>query len=310
MRVLVTGGAGFIGSNLVRRLQSQHEVTVLDDLSTGLQSNLEGLPVQVFEGSVTDRELVIHAAAGTQAIVHLAARGSVPRSIVDPEATHRVNCDGTLNILEAARTSGARVIYSSSSSVYGANDALPKREDMWVRPLSPYAASKLAAEGYCAAYDASYGVPTLALRFFNVYGPWQRPDHDYAAVIPRWIWALLNVEPVMVEGDGSQSRDFTHVATVVDVIAHALEDPGVFGQQLNLAYGNRISLVELLRLLEEITETPARIEYRDRRASDVAHSQNDPTRLLEAFPAVVPVSLPDGLAETVMWMREHKQTAS
>ena len=310
MKVLVTGGAGFIGSNLVRRLRSQHEVTVFDDLSTGLQSNLEGLEVQVIEGSVTDLDAVRAAATGTQLIVHLAARGSVPRSIADPEATHRVNCDGTLNVLEAARTSGARVIYSSSSSVYGANDSLPKREDMWVRPLSPYAASKLAAEGYCAAYDASYGVPTLTLRFFNVYGPWQRPDHDYAAVIPRWIWALLNEEPVIVEGDGSQSRDFTHVATVVDVIAHALENPEVFGQQVNLAYGNRISLVELLSLLEEITGTSARIDYRARRTSDVAHSQNDPTRLLEAFPAVVPVNLPEGLAETVKWMREHKQSAS
>ena len=186
MRILVTGGAGFIGANLVRTcLAHDHEIVVLDDLSTGNLDNLEGTDVTFIHGSVTDATTVRRAASDVDSIVHLAARGSVPRSLKDPVATHEVNATGTLNVLEAARLSrGQQVIMASSSSVYGANPELPKREDSATRPMSPYAASKLAAEGYAVAYRTAYDLPTLAFRFFNVFGRFQSAGHAYAAVIP------------------------------------------------------------------------------------------------------------------------------
>ena len=224
MRVLITGGAGFIGSNLARAaLAEGHEVVVLDDLSTGYAGNLDGLAVRFHEGSVNDRDVLDAALEDVDAVVHLAALGSVPRSILDPAATHHVNATGTLSVLEGARRADVRhVVMSSSSSVYGLNPALPKSEREWVRPLSPYAVSKLAGEQYVLAYQQSFGLETLAFRFFNVYGPRQMPGHTYAAVVPVFLDAMLRGRPVPVHGDGLQSRDFTYVGTVCGVLLDAV----------------------------------------------------------------------------------------
>ena len=309
MRVLVTGGAGFIGTNLVRRLVAAgHEPRVLDDFSTGLLPNLDGLDVEVIEASLVNAEAVMDAAVEMDAIVHLAARGSVPRSIADPVATHVVNATGTLNVLEAARRQEAPVILASSSSVYGANTDLPKSESMWTRPLSPYAASKLAGESYALAYQTSYGLPILALRFFNVFGPWQRPDHDYAAVVPKWLWRLMQGEPIQVFGDGRQSRDFTYVDTVVDVLVDGLERQLSLATPINLAFGNRLTLLSLIALMEQTLGLRADVKFLDARPGDVRDSENDPTLLRNVFPSVQPTDLPQALAATASWLREHYLT--
>ena len=211
MHVLVTGGAGFIGANLCRALEAAgHTATAYDDLSTGNPRNLDGTNAWLIEASILDEKAMIEAAGPTDAIVHLAARPSVPRSIKDPVASHLANATGTVNVLEAARTDGSRqVITAGSSSVYGANPTLPKHVGLATRPVSPYAASKLAAEAYTLAYGHSFGLPTLSFRFFNVFGPLQAAGHAYAAVIPAFVDAALRGEPLPVHGDGTQSRDFT-----------------------------------------------------------------------------------------------------
>ena len=306
MRILITGAAGFVGSNLARRLRLlNHDLVLLDDLSTGLESNLVGLDSMRDWNSIEDLEHLLMVSEGVNVIVHLAARGSVPRSVAEPFATHVVNASGTLNVLEVARRIGAKVVFSSSSSVYGANTALPKSESMWTSPLSPYAASKLAGEGYCAAYAESYGVPTTVFRFFNIFGPWQRPDHDYAAVIPRWIWAALNDQPILLDGDGTQTRDFTYVDDVVETIVSAIDGEMNHPQPINLAFGNRISLLEVIAELERIIGRKINVEMRPRRAADVPHSQNDPTLLKSVFPEIEPVPFAEALEKTVEWMRTN-----
>lgn len=208
MRVLVTGAAGFIGSHVCERLFADgHGVVGIDDLSTGSISNLDGIGVRLVEGSILDADALAEAMSGADAIVHLAARPSVPRSIIDPVASHEANATGTLRVLEAARTlDDPIVVVASSSSVYGANPTLPKREDLAVQPLSPYAVSKLATEQYTLAWQHSYGLRTLAFRFFNVFGPRQAPGHAYAAVIPAFTHAALTGVPLTIHGDGTQSR--------------------------------------------------------------------------------------------------------
>ena len=235
-KVAVTGGAGFIGSNLTRRLISEgHDVVVFDDLSTGLISNVDQSNCTFIHASITDPKALQIALKDCQTIFHLAARGSVPRSIKNPVATHDVNATGTLNVLEVARSSGAHVIFSSSSSVYGRNMQLPKDESMWLSPMTPYAASKLAAEGYVQAYASAYKVPTTLLRFFNVFGPRQRPDHEYAAVLPKWIWLAMQGKAIDVYGDGSASRDFTYVDTVLDIAMTAMNEKILTEGAMNLA---------------------------------------------------------------------------
>ena len=307
-KIAVTGGAGFIGSNLVERLLSKgHEVTVVDDLSTGLKSNLDLNRITFHELSLTNRDGLAKALSGVDAIVHLGARGSVPRSLKNPIATHDVNATGTLNVLEAARSIGAQVIFSSSSSVYGRNGQLPKDESMWLSPLTPYAASKFAAEGYVQAYGAAYEVPVTLLRFFNVFGPKQRPDHEYAAVVPKWIWKAMNNEAIDVYGDGNQTRDFTYVRTVLDVIEDAL-DRGVRTEgAVNLAYGNRISLLTTIDLLKSHFPD-LKVNFVDIRPGDVKDSQNDPVLLKKLFPNVTPTDFPIALSETVNWLKEFGQS--
>ena len=304
-KVAVTGGAGFIGSNLVARLISEgSEVIVVDDLSTGLLSNVENQECEFKRVSVTDYENLNKAIHDCQTIFHLAARGSVPRSIRNPVATHNVNATGTLNILEVARESGAHVVFSSSSSVYGRNLQLPKDESMWLGPMTPYAASKLAAESYVQAYASAYNVPTTLLRFFNVFGPRQRPDHEYAAVLPKWIWLALQGKPIDVYGNGTASRDFTYVGTVLDVLMTAMKEKVITHGAVNLAYGNRIFLNETIDLLKRHFPD-LQANYQENRLGDVKESQNAPNLLKELFPDVIPKPFEDALTETINWLSEH-----
>ena len=303
-KVAVTGGAGFIGSNLTHRLITEgYEVVVVDDLSTGLISNVDREKSEFHQVSITDLKALTSALKNCETIFHLAARGSVPRSIKNPTATHEVNATGTLNVLEVGRTTGAHVIFSSSSSVYGRNMALPKDESMWLGPMTPYAASKLAAEGYVQAYAAAYSVPTTLLRFFNVFGPRQRPDHEYAAVLPKWIWLAMQGQPIDVYGDGSASRDFTYVETVLEIAMVAMKEKVQTECAMNLAYGNRIFLNETIEMMKEHFPD-LQVNYKPERLGDVKESQNDPVLLKKLFPNVRPKLFKAALAETVGWLKE------
>jgi len=305
MKVVVTGGAGFIGANLCRALvlaPEVEEIVVLDNVSTGFWSNLDGVRVERVEGSILDVATLQGCVNGADSVVHLAARPSVPRSIDQPVPSHDANATGTMNVLEAARQAGnCQVIVSSSSSVYGANPTLPKHEDLAARPMSPYAASKLAAESYTLAWQHSYAMPTLAFRFFNVFGPLQAAGHAYAAVIPAFVSAALAGEPLVVHGDGTQSRDFTYVETVCGVLTDAVLRQVSSPEPTNLAFGTRTSLLEVIALLEELLERPLQVNFTETRTGDVAHSQAANDRLRALFPDVQPVSLRTGLAETIDW---------
>lgn len=301
----MTGGAGFIGANLSRRLcERGNDVVVVDDLSTGDIDNLRGLDVTFVEGTILDAATLDRAFQDARAVVHLAARPSVPRSITDPVASHLANATGTVEVLEAARRAGnVHVIVASSSSVYGANPTLPKHEELATLPLSPYAASKLATEAYALAYQHSFGLPTLAFRFFNVFGPLQAAGHAYAAVVPAFVSAALEGRPLVVHGDGKQTRDFTFVDTVTEVIADAIAREVTSTTPVNLAFGTRTDLLTLVAELEAILGTSLTVEHTESRAGDVKHSQADSNRLQELFPDVVPTALPDALRATVGWFR-------
>ncbi|MFJ4673263.1 MULTISPECIES: NAD-dependent epimerase/dehydratase family protein [Kitasatospora] len=307
MRVVVTGGAGFIGANLVRALLARPEVDqvrVVDNLSTGQKANLVGTGAVLHEGTILDPELLDEAFAGADAVVHLAALPSVPRSVADPLASHHANATGTLEVLEAARRAGGLyVAAASSSSVYGANRELPKRETMRTAPMSPYAVSKLATEAYLAAYHHCYGLGVLPLRFFNVFGPLQPAGHAYAAVVPAFLDAALAGRPLTVHGDGGQSRDFTFVGTVTQVITDAVLRRVVSADPVNLAFGTRTSLLELVGELESVLGHPVEVAHTEPRPGDVRDSQADNARLRELFPDVRPVPLREGLERTAAWFR-------
>lgn len=309
MRVLVTGGAGFIGTNLCRRLSETDgvsDVRVFDDLSTGFRENLDGLDVEFVEASLLDEEATRESVAGMDAIVHLGALGSVPRSVEDPLSTHNANDTGTLNLLIAARDSGnLHTIVASSSSVYGSVPDLPKHEDLPTRPMSPYAASKLATEWYSLAFQECYGLPVLALRFFNVYGPWQPARHAYSAVMPAFISAALRGEPIPVHGDGKQSRDFTYVGTVTEVIVDALLRSVSHDTPVNLAFGSRIELLEIVEILEEIFGRDLERDHGEPRPGDVPHTMADPRLLRSLFPVIEPVEFRPGIEATVDWWRRR-----
>ena len=306
MKVIVTGGAGFIGANLCRDLAARREideVIALDNLSTGNRLNLSDvIGVELVEGSILDADLLDRLFRGTDAVVHLGALPSVPRSLANPMASHLVNATGTMEVLEAARKHGApHVIVASSSSVYGANPAIPKREDMATLPLSPYAASKLAAEAATLAFGRSFDLPVLAFRFFNVFGPLQAADHDYAAVVPAFVSAALGGIPIPVHGDGLQTRDFTYVGSVTAVLAEAVVRRTTHPGPVNLAFGSRVSLLDLIVELESIVGHTLERRHASPRPGDVRDSQADTTRLRQLFPDVAPVGLRNGLRATVDW---------
>lgn len=307
MKVVVTGGAGFIGANLGRALLERPEVTevvALDNLSTGDRANLAGTQITLVEGTILDPATLDSVFAGASSIVHLAALPSVPRSVEDPLASHHANATGTLEVLQAARRAGnVHVVVASSSSVYGANRELPKRESMRTQPISPYAVSKEATESYTLAFGHTYGLPTLAFRFFNVFGPLQPAGHSYAAVVPAFVDAALRGEPLTVHGDGEQTRDFTYVGTVSEAITEAVIHQVSDLDPFNLAFGTRTSLNGLIDELSGVLGFSPPVRYTATRAGDVRDSQADHSRLSERFPQVVPVPLSEGLTRTVDWFR-------
>lgn len=309
MKVAITGGAGFIGTNLVIRLQRDGiNVVVLDDFSSGKRENVEASGAPLIEGSILDDLALDETFLGAHAVVHLAARPSVPLSLADPIASHNVNATGTLKVLEACRRNKIAIIaVASSSSVYGANSMIPKTEDLTPMPMSPYAVSKLAAESYAICYRECFGLGTMAFRFFNVYGPFQRPDHAYAAVIPAFIDAALNGRPLHVYGDGQQSRDFTHVDDVTEILTRTVVASIKSERPVNLAFGSRASILELISMLEDLMGHSIEREYLNPRVGDVQHSQADGRRLNELFPDLRPVSLRSGLQSTIRWYEEHQE---
>jgi len=314
-RYLVTGGAGFIGSNIVETLVERGEqVVVLDDFSTGKRENLEGFvnKVTLIEGSVADA-VVREAVEAVDFVLHQGALASVPRSVDDPPSTNRANVDGTLNLLVAARDAGVkRVVFAASSSAYGDQPTLPKVETMPPMPLSPYAASKVACEYYCKAFTACYGLETVCLRYFNIFGPRQDPQSQYAAVIPRFITRMLDGKPPVIFGDGEQSRDFTYVADCVEANLLACEAPGAVGGTFNVACGGRYTLNQLVELLNDILGTDLQPIYEAERPGDVKHSQADITAARRALGYEPKVSFEDGLRRTVEWFkarRGHEENA-
>lgn len=309
MRIVVTGGAGFIGANLCKSLVSEgHEVVALDDLSSGRRANLDGLEVDLAEGSILDRGFVENVLEGAKSVIHLAARPSVPRSLLDPMATHAVNATGTAMVLEASRSVGCKhIVVASSSSVYGNAPVLPKHEELPVAPRSPYAASKVASESYALAWASSFGLKVLTLRFFNVFGPLQSADHAYAAVVPTFIAAALAGDPVPVHGDGRQTRDFTFVDNISAVISQAVRFRITHPAPVNLAFGTRHSVLELITKLEEILGRRLTRRHEPSRPGDVRDSQADQTLLRTLFPEVAPVDWEFGLRKTVQWFIENAE---
>ena len=309
-RVLVTGGGGFIGSNLVRALLERgDEVRVLDNFSTGNRTNLEGLDIDVVEGELRSYERVHNAVRGTDVVFHLGALGSVPRSVQDPLTSSAVNVEGTLNVLLAARDEGVRrVVYSSSSSVYGTRRELPVSEDQSPDPLSPYGVAKLAAERYCVSFSRVYeSFQTVVVRYFNVFGPRQSPFSQYAAVVPLFITAIANGRPVNIEGDGEQRRDFTYVENVVDGTLRAGDTAGVSGRIFNVAASAPASVNELAELIGTIVGRPVERTTAPQRAGDIRNSWADISAARETLGYEPSVGLEDGLRRTVEAIDPHRQ---
>jgi len=311
MTILVTGGAGFIGSRLAAHLALLgHDVKVLDNLATGRRSNVpEG--VELVEGDIQSYERVHNAVAGCEVVFHQAALPSVSRSVQDPLTSNATNVTGTLNVLLASRDAGVRrVVFASSSSVYGGGAELPAREDATPTPISPYATAKLACEGYCRSFGEVYGLETVALRYFNVYGPRQDPRSEYAAVIPSFIEALLAGEAPTIFGDGEQSRDFTFVEDVVEANVLAMDAPGVAGQVINVARGEQTTLNSLLEELQGIIEVDVDARYAPPRAGEVRHSLADNTRARRVLGWEPQVDLREGLLRTVQHFESAAETGA
>ncbi len=305
-RYLVTGGSGFIGSSIAEALlRAGERVRVLDDFSTGRRSNLDGLDVELIEGSVADAETVARAVQGVEVVFHEAALPSVPRSIERPLDTNRANVQGTLTLLEGARAAGVRrVLFAGSSSAYGDTDVLPKREDMPPRPLSPYAVSKVAGEMYLSTYARLHGLETLSFRYFNVFGPRQDPNGAYAAVIPRWIAAALEGRSITINGTGEQTRDFCFIDNVVRGNLLAATTPRKLqGEVVNISCGERISLLQLADAIAEETGRPVERIHGPPRAGDVRDSLADITRIRELLGYEPVVRWREGLARTVAALR-------
>ena len=303
---LVTGAAGFIGSNLVRALLAEgHAVRGIDDLSTGRRENLAGLDALDFvEADINDAAALGPLMRGTDYVLHQAAIPSVPRSVRDPVATHRACATGTLAVLEAARAASIRrLVYASSSSAYGESEELPKVESMPTRPLSPYAVAKLAGEHYCLAYAHVHGLPTVCLRYFNVFGPWQDPAGAYAAVIPRFVTAVAAGESPTIFGDGRQTRDFTYIENAVEANLKACLAEGAVGHVFNVACGVQTTLLELVELIGRVLGKPASPQHLPPRPGDIRHSLGDISQARSILGYTAAVSLEEGLRRYVAWWR-------
>jgi len=303
MKYLVTGGAGFIGSNIVEELLKRgHEVRVLDNFSTGRRENLKDFmnDIELFEGDIRSYHTVNKAVKGVEVILHEAALPSVPRSINDPITTNEVNVVGTINILDAARDQNVRrVVFASSSSVYGDNPELPKREDMMPNPLSPYAVSKLAGEKYCQVYSKLYPLETLVLRYFNVFGPRQDPNSQYSAVIPKFIMAMKADKQPVIYGDGTQSRDFTYVSNVVEANILAAESKLNSGTVMNCATHGQITLNELVQKINENLGKNIQPIYSKRRTGDIVHSYAEINLINEKLNFSPIIKFDEGLKKTI-----------
>ncbi len=301
--VLVTGGAGFIGSNLVQALLERGDtVRVLDNFSTGFRGNLDALgnEVEVVEGDLRSYERVHAAVRGSEIVFHQGALPSVPRSVQDPLTTTAVNVEGTLNVLLAARDEGVRrIVSASSSSVYGDTGPLPRTESQAPDPISPYAVAKLAAERFCTSFSRVYGIETVSLRYFNVFGPRQDPSSQYAAVVPRFISAIAAARPVTVHGDGEQSRDFTYIANVVEANVLAADAAGASGAILNVATGNSETINSLADTIGRLLERPVEKAYEPSRTGDVHASWADISAARETIGFEPTVSFEDGLRRTI-----------
>jgi len=307
MKYIVTGGAGFIGSYIVEAMAGSHEVVVIDNFSSGKLENMSRFPdnVQLIQGSITNLSLLKDAFNGADGVFHLAAIASVARSVDDPRATHETNLTGTLNVLLAARDCGMRkVVFSSSSAVYGDEKTLPKREDMPPVPLSPYAVSKLAGEYYCTVFSELFGVKTVSLRYFNVFGPRQDPHSEYAAVIPKFITRLIDNQPPLIFGDGMQTRDFVYIKDVVkaNILAMQSSATGTF----NIGSGEKINLNTLATTLAKIMKSNLQPVYEKPRPGDIRDSVSAITAAKNAFGYQTRYSLDEGLKETILWFRNHK----
>jgi UDP-N-acetylglucosamine/UDP-N-acetyl-alpha-D-glucosaminouronate 4-epimerase len=307
---LVTGGAGFIGSNLAEELVRRGEkVRIFDDFSSGKRENLTAFAdrVEVVEGDLRDRAAVEAAVKGVVGVYHQAALRSVPRSVDDPLATNDVNITGGLHLLLACRDAKVkRVVAASSSSVYGANETLPKREDQELLPVSPYAASKLAGEHYCRIFSHLYGVETVSLRYFNVFGPRQDPDSQYAAVVPLFIQAALDGEPLTVHGDGLQSRDFTYIDNVVQANLLAMAAPDVAGEAFNIACGARYALMDIIEAIEQALGVKATRRHTASRPGDVRHTLADISKAERLLGFKPTIAFEEGMARTIAHLkRKH-----
>lgn len=302
---LVTGGAGFIGTNLVHTLVEQgHQVRVLDDFSTGRRANLDDVrqAIELVEGDMRDPGTCVAAVEDIDFVLHQGAVPSVSRSVRDPRLSHDANATATLNMLIAARDAGVRrFVHASSSSIYGDSPTLPKEEEMAPRPKSPYAVAKLAAEYYCRVFNDLYGLETVCLRYFNVFGPRQDPKSPYSAVIPLFVTAMLQGEQPVIYGDGTQSRDFTFVANNIAANLLAATAPNIGGRVFNIACGRRYTLLDLVAALNRILGTAIEPEFRAERAADVMHSLADITSAREQMGYHVSVDFEEGLARTVAW---------
>ena len=308
MKIGITGGAGFIGSNLVGQLiRSGHEVSVFDNFETGFRENLLSFSVNITQGDLKNIGAVndFFSKSEIEYCVHLGALGSVPRSIENPRASFDSNAIATLNVLEIARIRLTPVLFSSSSSVYGKNKNLPKIEKDWLSPISPYAASKLAAEGLTMAYRESYGLPTLIYRLFNVYGPQQNPESLYAAVLPKWIFAAFNNQPLVVFGDGEQRRDFTFVDDVISAFEKSIIAKHNIDYPINLAFGNPVTLNQILNVFRAYFGT-IEVQYREVRNGDIRNSESNPKSLMDLHDSKLSqTNLESGLLKTFEWFKHR-----
>jgi nucleoside-diphosphate-sugar epimerase len=312
-KYLVTGGAGFIGSHIVRRLvQEGAPVRVIDNLSTGQLMRLDAVrrSIEFVQGDLAEEATAREAVDGVDLVIHQAAVPSVQRSVAAPVATNRANVTATVNLLEACRDAQVRrIVFAASSSAYGDTEVLPKHEDMPANPLSPYALQKLMGEGYCKLYHDLFGLETVSLRYFNVFGPHQDPHSEYSAVIPKFITRLLANQPITIHGDGEQSRDFTFIDNVVEANFLALQAPDAPGKMCNIGCGERITLNRLVMLLEQQLGVSAKVIHAPPKPGDVRHSLADIERAKTILHYRPKITVEEGLRRTIAWYKIQTATA-